>query len=156
MATEYLGKISPADFEELASQLVGLDVSQSRRGAGSAVLLDLGRLTDVPLLKGGVGREGQATVMIDWSWRVEGPRSVRFGSWSGDTKISNGIASLAGSTVTAIAVEGRLPELMVEFDKRLRIRSFTTVEGQPEWTLFLLDGSWLRVARGGVIRERGV
>ena len=81
---------------------------------------------------------------------------MKFGSWSGELKIDNGVGSLEGTTVTRIAVEGRLPELVLELNGRLRLHSFTTVEGQPEWTLFLLDGTWVRVAQGVMIRERGV
>lgn len=97
---------------------------------------------------------GEAGVMIQWSWRVESQRAVRFGSWSGERRMTNGIHSLQGRRVEGIALCGRLPELSVALSGALWLHSFTTVEGQPEWTLFLLDGSWLTVRRGCVVRER--
>jgi hypothetical protein len=61
-----------------------------------------------------------------------------------------GIASLKGTRVQSITLEGALPELRVALDDGRALQSFTTVEGQPEWTLFLKDRSVLCVERGVV------
>jgi hypothetical protein len=77
-----------------------------------------------------------------------------FGSWSGEKKMSRGVDMLKGATVQTITLEGALPELRIEMDGGRALQSFTTVEGQPEWCLFLEDGSWLSVARGVVKLEQ--
>jgi hypothetical protein len=84
--------IAPTRFAELTRPLVGLPVSHSWRGYGSAIFLELGALRSA-----GKGRErrGKATVMLQWSWRVESARAIRLGSWSGERRITNGVRSLA-------------------------------------------------------------
>ncbi len=148
-------RISRDRFSELASELVGLSVTNPWRGYGSAIMLELGRLRKSPsLFSDGYSLTGQATVSIEWSWRVEGHRSVQFGSWSGNRKIDNGIKGLKGIRAKAFSLEGSLPELRILFDDGRALQSFTTVEGQPEWCLFLKDESWLHVARGILNHER--
>ena len=148
-------RISRGKFSQLASELAGLCVTNPWRGAGSAVFLELGRLRKLPhIFADGPSLKGQATVMIEWSWRVEGRRSVQFGSWSGDRKMDNGIMSLKGVRAEAFSLEGSLPELRIMFDDGRALQSFTTIEGQPEWCLFLKDESWLHVARGTLRHER--
>ena len=91
--------------------------------------------------------------MVEWSWRVERPRSVLFGSLSSDRRITNQLQRLVGENVTDVAIVGRLPELVVGLSGKLWLHSFTTVEGQPEWALFLPDRSWLCVRRGVLVQE---
>lgn len=97
---------------------------------------------------------GRGTVMLEWSWRVEGPRSIRFGSWSSDRKLSNGLVRLRGQRVIGICLEGRLPEIVVALSRRTWVHSFSTVEGQPDWTLFLPNGECVSVVGGRVKRLR--
>ena len=92
--------------------LNGLSVSHTWRGYGSAIFLELGKLR--PPERGGSNPRGEAHVMIEWSWRVEGPRSILGGSWSGERKLTNVVAGLKGLRVTSIALEGRLPEISIE------------------------------------------
>jgi hypothetical protein len=129
-------------------------VSRPWRGYGSALFLELGALREVrhhpdrpPSL------EGEGTVMIQWSWRVERPRSIAFGSWSTDRKMDHGIARLGGRDATGITVEGRLPELVVTLSGGLWVHAFSTVEGQPQWTVFLPDQSWITVSGGVLVRN---
>ena len=148
-------RVSNEEFKSLVTDLIGMPLTRPWRGYGSAVFLELGRLRRRSYVtRSGHSLKGRATVMVEWSWRVEGPRSVMFGSWSGERKMKNGIASLKGTKVQAITLEGSLPELRIALDDGRALQSFTTVEGQPEWALFLKDGSWLSVARGVVIRHR--
>ena len=92
--------------------------------------------------------------MVDWDWRVEGPRSMLFGSSSPDRKLDAGIAALTGAVVAGVAVEGRLPELAVALADGRVLRSCAAVQGQPRWTVFLPSGEWLTPRRGRVHRER--
>jgi hypothetical protein len=80
-------------------------------------------------------------------------RSIDFGSWSDEPRIRTGIARLIGLSVASVGVAGRLPELVVGLSDRRWVHSFMTAEGQPEWTLFLPDGSCLTVERGSVILD---
>lgn len=144
-------RISSEEFNSLVAPLIGLSVTRPWRGYGSAVFLELGRLRRVRSER---GLKGRATVMVDWSWRVEGQRSVMFGSWSGEKKMSRGVEDLKGARVETVSLLGALPELRVQLDRGRTLQAFTTVEGQPEWCVFLEDGSWLSVSRGVIKHER--
>ena len=91
--------------------------------------------------------------MIEWSWRVERARSIEAGSWSTDRRIDGAVSRLRGPRVTELAVTGRLPELVVGLSDGRWVHSFMTAEGQPEWALFLPDGSWLTVERGRLVHD---
>ncbi len=138
-------------FAERVAGAVGLEVSHTWQGYGSAIFLEFGRLRRV---KQENNPRGEYSIMIEWSWRVESPRSVEFGSWSRDRKIATGLASLKGHTVAAITVEGRLPELVIELSGGRWIHSFMTAQGQPCWVVFRPDGTWICVERGGLVWER--
>ncbi len=152
--------ITPPEFRSRVGEIIGLRVTRPWRGYGSALFLELGKLTEMRLgptprhPEGRISLKGQATVMIEWSWRVERKRSIAFGSWSTDRKMNAGIRRLKGARVTAISIEGRLPELLVTLTEGLWVHAFSTVEGQPEWAMFLPDGSWLKVERGTLCREQ--
>jgi hypothetical protein len=152
-------RITAAELEEYLAPLVGMAVSRPWRGYGSALFLELGALHEEPRPpsrrepQGGVTLRGEAGVMIEWSWRVERPRSIAFGSWSTDRRMGFGIARLEGHRVEGITVEGRLPELVIALSGGLWVHAFNTAEGQPEWTVFLPDGSWLRVDGGRLVHN---
>jgi hypothetical protein len=132
--------ISPDEFKALTKEIIGLPVSHSWRGFGSAIFLEIGEL------RRGSGENnprGEATVMLEWSWRVERLRSIYFGSFSGDRKIANGLAKLQGLEVLDVTIEGRLPELVVRLSGNIWVHSFNTIESQPEWCLFVPTGGWV-------------
>jgi hypothetical protein len=143
-------RMSHADFVEAVAASAGLEVSHTWRGYASAIFLELGRLRRVRREN---NPHGEFSVMLEWSWRVESPRRVEFGSWSGERKITTGVASLRGHTVEAIAIEGRLPELVIALNGGRWVHSFMTTEGQPRWVLFLPTRDWVCVRRGGLVRE---
>lgn len=141
--------ISAGEFQNLTRCLVGLPVSHAWRGYGSAVFFEFGELRR----DGRRQAKGEATAMIEWSWRVEKPRSVMFGSFSGERKIAHGLQSLVGREVLEATVEGRLPELVIRLSDGLWIHSFTTVEGHPGWTLFLPGDICLSSSLGRLEKE---
>jgi hypothetical protein len=145
--------ITKEEFEQTTRRLVGLPISRPWRGIGTAFYAEIGPLTQTYKRTG----HTKADRGLDFSycWRVEGQRSVLFGSFSGKQKIQHGIESLTGLTILDITVTGRLPELCVQLSDGRWIHSFATSEGQPDWTVFLPDGSWLTVTRGRVVVERG-
>jgi hypothetical protein len=143
-------RLARPDFDGLVSAASGLEVAHTWLGYGSAIFLELGALRHI---KGANNPRGEFSVMIEWSWRVESQRRVEFGSWSGDRKIASGVASLKGHTVEALALAGRLPELVVALGGGRWVHSFMTAEGQPRWVVFLPGGDWVRVRRGVLVRE---
>ena len=147
-------RVDDARFQRLTAPLVGLPVTRPWRGYGSALFLELGPLKRVRITRrAGHSLKGLASVMIEWGWRVERPRSVEFGSWSLDRRIDSGIRSLQRAKVESVQLDGRLPELSLGLSGGRWLRSFMISGGQPRWALFLPDGSWLCVQRGVLIRE---
>jgi hypothetical protein len=137
--------VSMESFHKLTQPLVGLPLSGTWRGYGSALFLELGLLTPSAQKP-----KGEASVMIEWSWRVESPRAIAFGSWSGVRRIDRGIQSLAGSVIEDISLVGRLPEISIRLSDKRWIQSCMTTDGQPEWAIVLRERSWLCVKRGRV------
>jgi hypothetical protein len=145
------------DFRALTRPLVGLPVSHTWRGAGSAIFLELGALTTVTRTSRKRGEYtstfGEVTMMLEWSWRVESPGAILFGSWSENPRITRGVASLKGHTIVDVELQGRLPELVLTLDGKRWLHTFMTAEGQPAWAIRLHDGSWVGVDRGRLIRQ---
>lgn len=128
-------------------------VSHTWRGAGSAIFLELGKLR-----RDSTGHQprGEAHIMIEWSWRIESPRAILLGSWSQERKITNGVRSLREHRIASIALPTRLPEVSIALTGGRWVHSFMTADGQPEWTIFLHDGSWLCVERGHIVHDGDV
>lgn len=79
--------------------------------------------------------------MIEWSWRIEGPRSILCGSWSDEQEWIDVFDSLIGRKVTDVALYGRLSEVTLALEGERFITSFMTAEGQPAWTIFQRSGN---------------
>jgi hypothetical protein len=153
-------RIGETEFNALVAPLLGLPVTRPWRGGGSALMLELGVLSEERsvlnsgrVAAGGPSLRGVASVMVEWSWRVERVRSIAFGSWSTDLRMNNGIAALRGHVVEVVALAGRLPELTLRLSGGLWVQSFNTSEGQPAWTIFLPDESWLTTVGGHVVHN---
>ncbi len=146
-------------FAPFEAALVGLPVSHVWRGHGSALFLEFGDLT--PSTR--VHRDGSAyqpsgeiTLMIEWSWRIEKPRSIMGGSWSDERRWPGMFSKLLGGSVIGVKTFGALPEIEVSLSNGLRVVSLMTAESQPEWCLICRGSmqSTLRVRRGRlVVRE---
>ncbi len=153
--------ISPEQFRDFTRPLIGLPISLVWRGYGSAIFLELGELFEEPRRgKNGQVRmalKGQFGVMIEWSWRIERPKSIYFGSWSTDKVINNRLGKLKDKILMGVEIEGRLPELVLQLSDGLWVHSFATYEGQPKWCLFLdrkqKPHEWLKSERGNLIKE---
>lgn len=141
--------ISADEFQRLTRRLTGMPVSKTWRGFGSAVFLEFGKLS-----RNDAGRaKGEATAMLEWSWRIEKAKSVMFGSFSGERKIAHGLQTLVGQEILDVATEGRLPELVIHLSSGLWVHSFTTVEGHPQWTLFLPGNACVSSRLGRLEKE---
>ena len=144
--------ISIDKFNELVRPLIGLPVSRPWRGYGSALCLELGKRTHKGYPSGRA--KGVAGVMIEWSWRAESAKAIRFGSFNMNAKMNHEIARLRGR-IENISLFSRLPEILIQLSGGSWISSYMTANGQPQWAIFLPDKSWLVVRRGRVVRERG-
>ena len=159
MSSQFERRIDGTEFRTLITPVLGLPITRPWRGSGSALMLELGALREeAPYSSGDQAAgppslRGVASVMVEWSWRVERARSIAFGSWSSELRITNGVATLRGHVVEAIALTGRLPELQLQLSGGLWVQSCNTSEGQPAWTIFLPDESWLTTVGGYVVHN---
>jgi len=116
--------------------LKGKSVTHVWRGHGSAIFLEFGALTETRRRDGTPGQpDGELTLMIAWSWRVERPRSILCGSWSSERRWPAMFRHLVGNEVSQVEFLGKLHEISVSLSNGLRVVSFMTAEGQPSWAL---------------------
>lgn len=116
--------------------LVGKTVSHVWRGHGSAIFLEFGDLSLRTRRDETTGQPcGELSLMIEWSWRIERPKSILGGSWSSEGRWPGMFERLRGATVSEVQLFGHLPEICVSLSNGLRVTSFMTSEGQPEWAL---------------------
>src|SRR5204862_6248373 len=138
----YDQRINGTRFRRLIRGLVGLRVTRPWLGYGAVLFLELGKLQTVVTPIRGLptvrSREGQATIMVHSEWRAEWSNRFAFGMESPQLELDSGTQALRGRRITAISLTGRLPELVVELDRTLWLRSFNSW-GPPCWTIFLGD-----------------
>ena len=146
-------------FEEFRTALTGREVSHVWRGYGTALFIEFGDLRPsiVTRRDGSRGNpEGELGLMVEWSWRIEDQTSVICGSDSEAEMQRVALESLLGAKVVDAALLGRLPELSIELETGVCIRTFMTAEGDPEWALAdrrrPASSRWLSIY-GGQFRE---
>jgi hypothetical protein len=92
--------------------------------------------------------------MIEWSWRIEGRRSILCGSWSDEQKWPRAFKLVQNAKIVEAALFGRLPEIELSLSNGVHVLSFMTAEGNPEWAVFDRRGDKSRslsVHRGELI-----
>jgi hypothetical protein len=138
------------EFEALVSPLLGLPISYLWQGHGSAIFLEFGTLRPHFLKNGKLLNHpcGDWTLGIEWSWRIEGKRRIWCGSGSEKERQSRVFSRLLGAKVKSVSLYGRLREIELSLSNGLRIVSFSTVEGNPEWGLIQRN-------KNGEIRSTG-
>jgi hypothetical protein len=123
-------------FNKFTRGLIGLQLNHLWQGHGSAIFLEFGKLTPSIGSDGSHrGLNGEMGVMIEWSWRIEGKKSIICGSWSDDDKWETGFKLLRNKTLASASVFGRLPEIDLEFNNGAHCLSFMTTYGQPAWAI---------------------
>jgi hypothetical protein len=153
--------VSKEEFYSFINPFLGIKVTNVWRGFGSALFLELGKLTKRSFaLKDGSRKEyyeGKHTIFIGFGWRVERIASIYFGSWSTNKIIDNRFSKLNNKSILELDFEGRLPELRLKLSDGLWIHSFSTSEGQPEWYIRLNNEKptrdLLHIKRGNIINE---
>lgn len=127
---------APNSFTIVCNDLIGLPIGHVWRGHGSAVFLEIGALTPFVRKDGSPGNpEGEIGLGVEWSWRIEADRSIICGSWSDEVHWQPAFDLLQNGRVTSCELFGVLPEVAVTTDKGVRFISFSTTEGQPQWSL---------------------
>jgi hypothetical protein len=127
--------MTPADgFASFAASLVGLPISHVWRGYGSAIFIELGELFPRSNRDGSAGHpEGEVSLGIEWSWRIEDHAAIRCGSWSDEALWEPALDTLRGARVAQCELFGALPEIALTTDTGVRFLSFSTTDGQPQW-----------------------
>lgn len=125
-----------SDFTSFCAHLIGLPVSRLWQGYGSAIFLEFGKVQPRQRRDGSPGNpRGEYTLMIEWSWRIEGKRRIWCGSWSEGVRWPRAFSRIQGATVASISLYGRLPELELTLSNGLHLLSMMTAEGDPSWAL---------------------
>lgn len=123
-------------FEALAAGLLGEPISYLWRGYGSAVFIEFGDLTPTTNRDGTQGHpEGQVSLGVEWSWRIEDNAKILAGSWSEEELWEPCFVRLRAARVESVKLFGRLPEVELATDQGVRFISFSTADGQPQWHL---------------------
>ncbi|MFL9877004.1 hypothetical protein PQR63_01315 [Herbaspirillum rhizosphaerae] len=118
------------------SSLIGKPVSHVWQGAGSAIFIEFGKLHGQRKLNGEPGNPtGDVTLMIEWSWRIERARSILGGSWTSERRWEKMFEKLIGETVVDVECFGTLPEICLSLGNGMRVLSFMTASGQPQWAI---------------------
>jgi len=134
----------PSVYEYLDAQDINLRLhfaSQLRishvwRSIGSAIFLELGEL------RKGIGRNvprGQATISIESEWRVERSDGIHFGSGFETKQIDDLLASLLDVKIISVAVEGRVPEVVIRLNDGRILTSFMQWHHQPQWGISIAE-----------------
>ena len=120
------------------------------------MFMEFGRLTPGPRRDGPAGNlQGDVTVMIEWSWRIESESAILCGSWSDEDGWEDVFSSLIGREAQDVSIFGRLPELSIALAGGLYAASFMPADGQPSWTIFENHAepqqpSWIEVRDGEI------
>ena len=131
-------------IEHFRAAANGLAVSHVWRGCGPTLLIEFGALRPPTLTrKDGTPGEpsGEIGLIIEADWRIEDLRAIVCGSSSDDELWEKTFARLIGKRIIDVTTFGRLPELLISLSENLHVASFSTMEGDPEWTLFDRRGS---------------
>lgn len=143
---------STAAFENCTKELVGLPINYVWRGYGSAIFLEIGKLTPHSKRDGSPGSPiGEFSLGVEWSWRVEDRNAIRCGSWSDEDLWEPALDTLRNARIARCELFGALPEIAITTDGNIRFLSFSTTEGQPQWHLVdRRNGSarWFTVREG--------
>jgi hypothetical protein len=143
-------KITIKEFIKSTRPMVGLELSHAWRGHGSAIFLEIGTLTQDAKRN---HPQGEFSIMLDCSWRIEKSRSILVGSLATHARIEEQLNKLIGSRVKEIGLFSALPEIMISFDSNIRFLSFEAYEAHPAWGLRLPDGLWLGSCNGELTKE---
>jgi len=121
---------------------IGLHVSDIWLGEGKAIFIEIGKLhKHIDKRRHKSKGIGDITLMFDCRWRLEKLNSIILGSLDETSTIEKQIKHIIGKSVKSISFIGRIPEIVVEFDKNLWIQSFTSYKSEDWGIMFYKEGS---------------
>ena len=135
-----------AEASDFVNQLRGEEVALVWRGSGTAIFLELGSLQQ------NEQRKGESCIGIEWSWRIQKQYDILLGSFNEDKEIEQILSMLNKETIESLGFFGDIPELEVQFRSGIRLLSFSTVDGNPEWSVNVRD-TWLSFQSGRFVYE---
>jgi hypothetical protein len=139
-------------FNSLCNDLIGMPISYIWRGHGSAMFIEIGDLSPKQRRDGTPGHpQGDISLGVEWSWRVEDARSIACGSWSEESLWEPALDRLRNAEIIGCESFGFLPEIAVTTTAGLRFITFSTTDGQPQWHLIDRRGEkarWFTVRDG--------
>jgi hypothetical protein len=149
-------KVTQSEIDAYLARCRGKAVTRVWKGYGSALFLELGRLSKMTSPKGkSLGAHGQITLALTFEWRIERPRSILVGSADTAQRILNQIPILKGTRLNDVTLAGRLPELELVLSDNLWLKTSTQWKGQPEWAIsFYEDNASMFVERGHVVLHK--
>ncbi|KQN36610.1 hypothetical protein ASG37_13560 [Sphingomonas sp. Leaf407] len=124
-------------LEQYRVALIERPLSHVWRGHGTAIMFEFGALTPKLRSDGTPANnpDGELSLMIEWTWRIEHEHRILSGSSSKDAVIETSLKRLLGKRVLDVTTFGRLPELQMVLSDDLCVVSFATEAGDPEWAL---------------------
>lgn len=132
--------------------LIGLAVSDVWQGYGSTICLELGALSTDDA-NSDRRPHGEASIFIEWDWRVERGTIALFGSSDSGPAIMKGIADLKGAVVTDVDVQGAVPELNVTLSTGHVLRTMVMTYGEPRWFIVLPGKQSITAVAGEVVMD---
>jgi hypothetical protein len=124
-------------FANFSAPLIGLSVVEVRRGYRSALIIEFDKVDERSRAKKVQSKSNYLmSLMIEWSWRIEGRSSILCGSWSDERKWPRAFTRIRNAIVIDVVLFGRLAEIELTLSNGVRVLSFMTAEGNPAWTLF--------------------
>jgi hypothetical protein len=135
------------DFHQLIQPLIGMVVSLPWKGYGTAIFFELGQLAPIEA-KRQRHKKGEASISVQWDWRVESGFEVLFGSSNSRPEMEEGILALQYTTIKSLSVAGHVPELEIQFSNGDCLRSMVMVNGDAQWSIKLPNGNWIIPNRG--------
>lgn len=123
-------------FASFAATLAGQTISHVWRGYGSALFIEIGELSPRARRDGSIGNpEGEVSLGVEWSWRVEDATAILCGSWSAEDLWEPALSLLREARIARCELFGALPEVAITTETGVRFLSFSTTDGQPQWHL---------------------
>jgi len=148
-------ELTAEQANEKIQTLIGLPVSLPWKGYGSAIFLELGELVRRPSGQRRTRDEGEAGIYVGWDWRCEAGNTVLFGSSNSRPAIERGIQALLASKIVSIAINGKVPELSIEFSNGYRLISAAMLPDGSEWSVRLAENLYLSAEKGVLLLGQG-
>jgi len=149
MKKVYKKIVSQKIAEDFLSPFKNQHISHLWHGAGSAIFLELGDLTDI----GKKHPKGELGISIEWSWRIESSSNILLGTFSEDEEIFNISKLLLGKKLIQTSFFARIKEIQIELSDNTWLSSFSTTDGDPQWSARNRAGEYLYFQKGKFIIE---